>query len=110
MVKAETIQVGAPEVASILSETITYEANISDVASTLKQTTTNYAGRVRMLIAAWKAKEVATATEIEAKKKELLAAGIRLDMPFIQKLIGDEARVTGGCPQGCSMLFTEVHG
>ena len=33
-----------------------------------------------------------TAAEIEAKKKELLSHGIRLDMPFIQKLVSDEAR------------------
>jgi ABC-type Mn2+/Zn2+ transport system ATPase subunit len=94
VVNADNIKVGAPEVASILTETINYETSVSGVAGSLKQATAAYAVRVRAQLVTWKAKEVTTTSQIEAKKKELLAAGIRLDMPFIQKLIGDEARVT----------------
>jgi hypothetical protein len=40
---------------------------------------------------AWKAKDAQASREIEDKRKELEAQGVRLDMAFIQKLANDEA-------------------
>ncbi|TIT73384.1 MAG: hypothetical protein E5W56_19420, partial [Mesorhizobium sp.] len=59
----------------------------------LVASTNSYSTAVQAQIASWKSKEMKTAEDIDRKKKELLAAGIRLDMPFIQKLIADEANL-----------------
>jgi hypothetical protein len=59
----------------------------------LRTVTTAFIATARDQIAHWKTKEAETTTAIEAKKRELLAHGIRLDMPFIQKLVSDEARI-----------------
>jgi hypothetical protein len=58
----------------------------------LKKVTSTYIASVRGQVVAWRTKGAQTANEIDAKKKELLSHGIRLDMPFIQKLVSDEAR------------------
>lgn len=78
----------------IVSETEAYEVSVDRASDDLKQTTEEYAKKVQAQIAAWSAKETQTSQKIEAKKRELLDAGIRLDMPFISKLIADEASAT----------------
>lgn len=88
----DMIQLGAPEAAQIRTATATYEAAVTGSTDALKKVTTDYIAAVRAQIATWKAKEVQTAAAIDTKKKELLGHGIRLDMPFIQKLVSDEAR------------------
>ena len=91
-----TVEVGAitlakAEATAIVNDTVAYEASVEGVSTSLRKTTEEYARNVRMQIEAWSAKEAKTSQRIEAKKKELLDAGIRLDMPFINKLIADEA-------------------
>ena len=90
----EVIQVGAPEAAQIKVDTTAYETTVTGSTDSLRQATAGYVTRVRAQIAAWKAKESQTSGAIETKKKELLQVGIRLDMPFIQKLVSDEAKAT----------------
>ena len=87
-------EIGAPEVAAIVKDTTAYEASIVDLEASLKKSTDEYSTRVQVQISAWKLKETKTSEDIEKKKKELLAAGIRLDVPFIQKLVSDEASLT----------------
>jgi ABC-type thiamine transport system ATPase subunit len=79
------------EAEAIISDTEAYETSVDSVSASLKQTTEEYARKVRAQITAWSAKEAQTSQQIETKKRELLAAGIRLDIPFINKLIADEA-------------------
>ena len=86
------IELGAPEAAKIRSDTASYETAVEGSTDELKKVTSAYIASVRAQIAAWRTKGVQTANEIDAKKKELLSHGIRLDMPFIQKLVSDEAR------------------
>ncbi len=86
------IEIGLPEAAQIKADTVTYEAAVEGSTTALKTVTTNYIASVRGQITAWKAKEGKTSAEIEQKKQELLKVGIRLDMPFIQKTVADEAR------------------
>ena len=87
------IEVGATEFRSIVTATDAYKSAVSGVVENLKQQTTTYARQVLALLETWKGKESKTSSDIEAKKKELAAAGIRLDMPFIQKLVSDESRL-----------------
>ena len=90
-VQNEKFEIGAPEVAAIVKDTTTYEASIATLESSLKKSTDDYSARVQGQIAAWKVKETKTSDDIDKKKKELLGAGIRLDVTFIQKLVSDEA-------------------
>jgi ABC-type cobalamin/Fe3+-siderophores transport system ATPase subunit len=91
-VDAHVIELGAPEATRIQADTSTYETAVTGSTTALRQVTTDYVASVRTQIAEWKKKESLTSTQIEQKKQELLKHGIRLDMPFIQKLVSDEAR------------------
>ncbi|TAX38976.1 TrlF family AAA-like ATPase [Rhizobium leguminosarum] len=89
-----SFEIGAPEVAAIVADTALYEKNVATMEAGLVASTDSYSLAVQNQIATWKSKETKTAEDIDKKKKELLAAGIRLDVPFIQKLVNDEANLT----------------
>ncbi|TPN43346.1 AAA family ATPase [Mesorhizobium sp. B1-1-7] len=91
-VASEEIKLGATEVQQIITDTTTYEGKVTGSVTSLKAATEAYVNTIKAQIASWKSKEIQTVEDIERKKKELLAAGIRLDMPFIQKLVADQAR------------------
>lgn len=91
-VEDHVIELGAPEAARIQSDTGAYEASVGGSTDALRKVTSDFVSGVRSQIAEWKRKENQTSTQIEQKKQELLKHGIRLDMPFIQKLASDEAR------------------
>lgn len=91
-VEETAIELGAPEATSIQAETDGYETAVSNSTNALRDVTAQYIAAVRSQIATWKSKEGKTAAQIEQKKQEMLKHGIRLDMPFIQKLVSDEAR------------------
>jgi ABC-type lipoprotein export system ATPase subunit len=86
------IEVGAPEATKIETDTTQFESTVTGSTDALRKVTKDYVAAVRTQVASWKTKEVQTANKIEQKKQELLKHGIRLDMPFIQKLVSDEAR------------------
>jgi len=86
------IELGAPEATQIEADTGVYETAVSGSTAALRKVTSDYVAGVRAQIAEWKKKETQTSARIEQKKQELLKHGIRLDMPFIQKLVSDEAR------------------
>jgi len=88
----DVIELGAPEATRIEAETGTYETAVSGSTQALRKVTQDYVTSVKAQIAEWKKKEGHTSTQIEQKKQDLLKHGIRLDMPFIQKLVSDEAR------------------
>ena len=91
-VEDHVIELGAPEASRIQADTGTYEAAVTSSSDALRKVTTDYVAGVRAQITDWKKKESQTSTQIEQKKQDLLKHGIRLDMPFIQKLASDEAR------------------
>jgi DNA repair exonuclease SbcCD ATPase subunit len=93
VVDVTPIEVGAREFQSIVTATDAYKQAVSGVVGNLRQQTSAYARQVVTLLETWKSKESKTSSDIEVKKKELAAAGIRLDMPFIQKLVSDESRL-----------------
>ena len=91
-VEDHVIELGAPEATQIQTDTGAYEAEVAGSTTALRKLTTSYVAGVRAQVAEWKKKESQTSAKIEQKKQELLKHGIRLDMPFIQKLVSDEAR------------------
>jgi energy-coupling factor transporter ATP-binding protein EcfA2/histidinol phosphatase-like PHP family hydrolase len=86
------IEMGAPEATNIDTQTKAFETTVTGSSSALKAATSDYVIKVRVEIGTWQGKESKTTAQIEVKKQELLKLGIRLDMPFIQKLVADEAR------------------
>jgi ABC-type lipoprotein export system ATPase subunit len=93
VVDVTPIEVGAAEFQSIVAATDAYKHSVLGFVGSLKQQTSTYSRQVVSLLEAWKGKEIKITNDIEVKKKELAAAGIRLDMPFIQKLVSDESRL-----------------
>jgi ABC-type cobalamin/Fe3+-siderophores transport system ATPase subunit len=91
-VEDHVIELGAPEATQIETDTATYEMAVSGSTNVLRKVTSDYVAGVRAQITEWKKKETQTSAQIELKKQDLLKHGIRLDMPFIQKLASDEAR------------------
>lgn len=91
-VEDHVIDLGAPEASKIQSETVAYEVAVNGSTDALRQKTKEYIAAIREQLVEWKKKESKTSEQIETKKKDLLQHGIRLDMPFIQKLVADEAR------------------
>lgn len=86
------IELGAPEATKIKADTGTFAGVVTGSTASLKKATTDFIAQVKVQVAAWQAKESQTSNQIDQKKQELLQHGIRLDMPFIQKLVSDEAR------------------
>jgi len=90
-VSGHEIELGAPEATKIATDTGAYETAVTGSTDALRKVTADYIATVKAQIIAWRTKESATTAQIEQKKQELLKHGIRLDMPFIQKLVSDEA-------------------
>jgi ABC-type Mn2+/Zn2+ transport system ATPase subunit len=93
---AVTVPVGItaePEMITIQANTEAFERSVGTFTGTLLQSANQYTSQVQVLLNSWQQRDATTTAAIEVKKAELLAAGIRLDMPFIQKLIAEEARL-----------------
>lgn len=76
---------------AIQTETTSFEADIGRMNGLFAKAATDYAARVKVQLTGWQRKDAALAATIETKKAELLSSGIRLDMPFIQKLAAEAA-------------------
>lgn len=81
------------EAKTILSETEGFEASVTSVSNTLNKSATTFITTAKDQIKLWQARDAAINATIEAKKAELLKAGIRLDIPFINKVVADEVRL-----------------
>lgn len=85
------LAVGAAHFSAIVAKAKEFGATAK---TTLTSTSKGFDGFQRVAdtnLAAWKLKETDALAKIEAKKKELLGQGIKLDMAYIQKLAKNEA-------------------
>ncbi len=85
------LTLGVKEFESILVSLEGYEALSSKTSSDLRRQFLSVRELSLQELGSWKEKETGLLTEIEAKRKELEAQGLRLDMAYIQKLAKDEA-------------------
>ncbi|MHA7685552.1 TrlF family AAA-like ATPase [Cupriavidus sp. PET2-C1] len=92
LVSPSGIKLAADEATAILNGTHAFEVEVRASNQTLSKAAERYVATVQSQIDSWKKKEETSIGQIEQKKAELLKHGIRLDMPFIQKLVSDEAR------------------
>jgi hypothetical protein len=89
--RPEDLKVGAAELKEILELTAGLQTMAKAADAQLTTEAQSFQVKVRALLSQWKAREQAVLTDIDNKRKELLAKGIRLDLPYIKKLATDEA-------------------
>ena len=89
----KSLAVGSAEFSAISAQAGVFENAIAAVETGMKGGAIKLSAVVTAQLAAWKTKEQVVLKEIEDKKRELEAQGIRVDMAYIQKLATDEARL-----------------
>jgi ABC-type lipoprotein export system ATPase subunit len=89
----KALAVGSAEFSAISAQAGVFEKAIAAVESTVKGGATSLSAVVTAQLGAWRTKEQGILKQIEDKKRELEAQGIRVDMAYIQKLATDEARL-----------------
>jgi len=76
---------------AIIAGVTKLETHVADAGKLLKREASVFNGVVTEQLRLWRSKETEALRVIEAKRKELEAQGVRLDMGFISKLAKDEA-------------------
>ena len=89
----KTLVVGNAEFSAISIQAGLFENAVAAVETSITGAATTLSSVVAAQLAAWKSKEQSILTQIDDKKRELEARGIRVDMAYIQKLASDEARL-----------------
>ena len=85
------VRVGKDELEAIKKACAALQQDVRTTSSQSKERRDAFAKIIRVHITAWRAKEAAERGQIEAKRKALEEAGVRLDMPFIRKVTADAA-------------------
>ena len=85
--------VGSAEFSAIATQADLFENAVAAVEPSISGAATRLSSVVTAQLTAWKTKEQGILTQIDDKKRELEARGIRVDMAYIQKLATDEARL-----------------
>lgn len=89
--KPEDLKVGGAELKQIVQLAAGLQATAKAAETQLTSEAQAFQAKVKSLLAQWKAREQAVLTDIDDKRKELLAKGVRLDLLYIKKLAADEA-------------------
>ena len=89
----KTLVVGSAEFSAISTQAGVFEHAVTAVETSITGAATTLSSVVTAQLTAWKIKEQGVLTQIDNKKRELEARGIRVDMAYIQKLATDEARL-----------------
>ena len=89
----KTLVVGSAEFSAISTQAGLFENAVAAVETSISGAATMLSSVVTAQLTAWKTKEQGVLTQIDNKKRELEARGIRVDMAYIQKLATDEARL-----------------
>jgi ABC-type lipoprotein export system ATPase subunit len=89
----KTLVVGGAEFSAISAQAAVFEKAIVGVEASVKSAASSLSDVVNTQLATWKAKEQGIIKQIDDKKRELEAQGIRVDMAYIQKLATDEAKL-----------------
>jgi energy-coupling factor transporter ATP-binding protein EcfA2 len=88
----DALSVGALEFKAIVQNAREFETKATTAHGQAKASFRAFEQKAQVNLGSWKAKEAAAQKVIDDKRKELEAQNIRLDMAYIQKLAGDEAR------------------
>jgi energy-coupling factor transporter ATP-binding protein EcfA2 len=89
----KALVVGGNEFSAIAAQAGSFESSIASAEAAIKGGAATLSSVVTTQLAAWRAKEQGILKQIDDKKRELEAQGIRVDMAYIQKLATDEAKL-----------------
>jgi hypothetical protein len=89
--KPEDLKVGAAEFKAIQGFLSQFDADTRTAEATLQAGAKVLHAAVKQQLERWSTREQEIATTIDAKRAELAAQGIRLDLAYIRKLATDEA-------------------
>jgi hypothetical protein len=89
--KPEDLKVGAGEFAKIVALVNGFQEAARKSEADLASQATVFSAKVKEQLDYWKAREQQVLGEIDQKRKDLLAKGIRLDLAYIKKLATDES-------------------
>ena len=95
--KLEDLKVGASEFSNIV-ELVTSFQELAKKSEADLATGAGFSAKVKHQLRQWKAQEQPVLEQIDQKRKELLAKGLRLDLAFIKKLAADEAICWSSAP------------
>ncbi len=89
--KVDDLKVGAEEFKKIAELASIFAASVKTSVAELTKQAASFYQDVKKQLEGWKSRELQITSQIEAKRKELLAKGIKLDMAYIKKLATDES-------------------
>lgn len=89
--KPEDLKVGTAEFKQIKELVSAFASETEKTHQEISGKTKTFSAEVKKCVDQWKTRERQILGEIEQKKKELLAKGIKLDSMYIKKLAGDES-------------------
>jgi DNA repair ATPase RecN len=89
----KALVVGGAEFSAIAAEAVVFENSIAAIEATVKGRAAALSSVITTQLAAWRTKEQGILKQIEDKKREVEAQGVRVDMAYIQKLATDEAKL-----------------
>ncbi len=89
--KPENLKVGRTEFAQILAWTTELAQKVATIEADLLSSAGTFSTRVLEQLTSWKTREQQLQNEIDLKRKDLQAQGIRLDLAYIKKLATDES-------------------
>jgi predicted ATP-dependent endonuclease of OLD family len=89
--KIDDLKVGLEQFKTIVTLAASFASVASTSAQHLKDQAALFAQAVKKELEGWKSRELQITADIETKRKELLAKGIKLDMAYIKKLANDES-------------------
>lgn len=87
----KTLAVGVAELQGIVSGASELSKTVEQSETSLRQHFQEFSQTTKGLLATWKMKDSAAQQQIDLKRQEMEAQGIRLDMAYVQKLAKDEA-------------------
>lgn len=85
------LKVGASEFQAIAASADDFDSAVGAAETSIQAKFKEFSKAVEAQLGTWKQKDSDASARIEAKRKELEAKGVRLDMKYIQKLATDEA-------------------
>jgi DNA repair ATPase RecN len=87
----DDLKVGSAEMKQIIKLASALLATTKASEAELAKAVQTFQAETKALLDQWKVSEQAILTQIDEKRKELLAKGVKLDLPYIKKLAQDEA-------------------
>ncbi|MBL8558151.1 MAG: AAA family ATPase [Hyphomonadaceae bacterium] len=90
----DTLEVGRAEFDLIVTSANVFKNHIDSSEAAMRAAVKSLTSAANGQLSEWRDKAQTTVSEIETKKKELLAKNIHLDMTYINRLTADEASLT----------------